>query len=79
MIKITEELLEEFDKVDQELNKEIQGFVYHVQQQRAQAIGALIKGFLSDKDYPKDKQISIKDGYIIFLDNEEIQKESDSE
>lgn len=79
MIKITEELLEEFDKVDQELNKEIQEFVYHVQQQRAQAIGALIKGFLSDKDYPKDKQISIKDGYIIFLDNEEIQKESDSE
>lgn len=72
---MSEGLINEVDQLEQSFNHQIQQFVDSLQRQRAQIIGSLIKGYLVDKEYPKDADIKIEDGYIIFLDKEE----SDSE
>lgn len=74
-IKMSEGLINELDQLEQSLNHQIQQFVDQMQKQRIQFIGSLIKGYLADKEYPKDADIKIEDGYIVFLDEEESESE----
>lgn len=70
-IKMSDELLHEITLIDEALNNQIQQFVQQIQAQRTTAVSSLIKGYLIDKEYPKDTNIKVEDEHIIFLDKEE--------
>ena len=74
-IKMSDELLHEITLIDEALNNQIQQFVQQIQTQRTTAVSSLVKGYLIDKDYPKDTDIKIEDEHIIFL----AKKEPDSQ
>lgn len=70
-IKMSEGLLYEITLIDEALNNQIQQFVQQIQAQRTTAVSSLVKGYLIDKDYPKDTDIKIEDEHIIFLAKKE--------
>ena len=68
---MSEGLLNEITAIDEALNDQVQQFVQQIHAQRTTAISSLIRGYLVDKEYPKDTNIKVEDEHIIFLDKEE--------
>jgi len=71
-IKLTEGIQRELDTIDSSIQEHIAQFVKNIQDQRTQAVATLLRGYLADKEHPKDADIKIEDGELIFFSKGEV-------